>query len=183
MHPTLEKTMTRESCAAFFALGCLIVMGCAPATTPATAPAVAPPAAAHADHDHGTKDAKGDHDHDHEHEDHEHPATLAAGLADLEAICAHVRESLGAGDREKADDKVHMVGHLLEDLQELVADSNPAAEAEAAAKKALEEIFDCFDKMDTALHAADEEVAKKLDYAEHAPRIEAAIAKLKELVQ
>ena len=53
----------------------------------------------------------------------------------------------------------------------------------AGAKKALDDIFDCFDKMDTALHSADEEVAKKLDYAEHAPAIEAAIQKLKELVK
>ena len=177
--------MPRESCAAVLALGCLILFGCAPATAPSSTPAAAPPAA-HAAHDHGTDKAAADdhdHDHDHDHEDHEHPATLAAGLADLESICAHVKESLAAGDREKADDKVHMVGHLLEDLQELVADSKPAAEAEAVAKKALEEIFDCFDKMDTALHAADEEVVKKLDYAEHAPRIEAAIAKLKELAK
>jgi hypothetical protein len=33
------------------------------------------------------------------------------------------------------------------------------------------------------VHAADEEVAKKIDYAEHSPRIEAAIAKLKELAK
>jgi hypothetical protein len=73
------------------------------------------------------------------------------------------------------------VGHLLEDLGELVAKETPAAEAEA--RKAIDAVFECFDKIDSAIHAADEEARKKLDYAEHAPAIEAAIAKLKELTK
>jgi hypothetical protein len=63
----------------------------------------------------------------------------------------------------------------------LVIDSKPAAEVETAAKKALDDIFDCFDKMDTALHAADEAERKSLDYADHASTIEAAIKSLKSL--
>ena len=53
----------------------------------------------------------------------------------------------------------------------------------AEAKQALEAIFESFDKLDTVIHGADEEARKKLDYAEHAPAIEAALAKLKELTQ
>ena len=74
-----------------------------------------------------------------------------------------------------------MVGHLLEELGAIVAKEKPAAEAEA--RKALDAVFECFDKIDSAIHAADEEARKALDYAEHAPAIEAAIAKLKELTQ
>jgi hypothetical protein len=74
-----------------------------------------------------------------------------------------------------------MVGHLLDDLRVLVMDAKPAADVETAAKKALDEIFDCFDKMDTALHAADEAERKSLDYADHAATIEAGIKTLKSL--
>ena len=146
------------------AYACLL--GCAPA------PAPKPPAAAVA--------AKHDHDHNHDHDDHEHPETVAAAIAELERLCADTKAHLAAGDHNKADGPVHMVGHLIEDLGGLVAKVKPEAEAEA--RKALDEIFDCFDTMDTAIHAAEEDVRKKLDYAEHAPRIEAAIARLKELL-
>ena len=106
---------------------------------------------------------------------------MAAGIAQLEKLCADVKAHLAAGDHEKADGPVHMVGHLLEELGELVAKEKPAAEAEA--KQALEAIFESFDKLDTVIHGADEEARKKLDYAEHAPAIEAALAKLKDLTQ
>jgi hypothetical protein len=146
------------------------VSGCAPSAPPAS-PANATAANDHDDHD----------DHEHGHDDHEEPETVAAGLAQLEKICADAKAHLAAGDYDKADGPVHMVGHLLEDLGELVAKEKPAAEAEA--RKALDAMFECFDKIDSAIHAADEEARKKLDYAEHAPAIEAAIAKLKELTK
>jgi len=150
------------------------VTGCAPSAP--TAPAPAKTAAGHSHDEHDEHD-----EHDHDHGDHEEPETVAAGLAQLEKICADAKAHLAAGDYDKADGPVHMVGHLLEDLGELVAKEKPAAEAEA--RKALDAIFECFDKVDTAIHAADEEARKKLDYAEHAPAIEAAIAKLKELTK
>ena len=158
-------------------IACAAMMGCGEPSPP-----VAPPAAkaVHADHDHGDHHDH-DHDHDHGHEDHEHPETIAAGLAGLEKICREVKEELAEGDHEEADGKVHMVGHLLDDLRGLVVDAKPAADVEEAAKKALDDIFDCFDKMDTALHSSDPEAVNNLDYAEHAPAIEAAIQKLKTL--
>jgi hypothetical protein len=150
------------------------VTGCAPSAP--TAPASAKTAVGH------SHDRDGEHDdHDHDHGDHEEPETVAAGLAQLEKICADAKAHLAAGDYDKADGPVHMVGHLLEDLGGLVAKEKPAAEAEA--RKALDAMFECFDKIDSAIHAADEEARKKLDYAEHAPAIEAAIAKLKELTK
>ena len=174
--------------AAWPALACLAVFGCSPAAPPATAPA------SHAghehgdDHDHDDDHEHGDaHDHDHDHDDadydHRHPETLAAAVAELERLCAETRSALAAGDREKADRPVHMVGHLLEDMARLVAKSGPSdPDLQAAAGKAIEEIFDCFDRIDTAIHA-DEAAARTLDYADHAPRIEAATAKLKEIAR
>jgi hypothetical protein len=160
------------------------IVGCSPATPP-VAPAK-PVAAAHADHDHdhgkedshdhGKKNGK-DHD-DHGDHDHSHPKTLAAGVAELEAMWGHVKESLKAGDRDKADEKVHAVGHLLEDFEGLLAKEK--AEAQEAGKKATEEVFDCFDKLDEAFHG-DEDDLKKLDLDALGERLEAAIKTLKGL--
>ena len=160
------------------------VVGCSPATPP-VAPAK-PVAAAHADHDHdhgkedghdhGKKNGK-DHD-DHGDHDHAHPKTLAAGVAELEAMWGHVKESLKAGDRDKADEKVHAVGHLLEDFEGLLAKEK--AEAQEAGKKATQEVFDCFDKLDEAFHG-DEDDLKKLDLNALGERLEAAIKTLKGL--
>ena len=50
--------------------------------------------------------------------------------------------------------------------------------SEAAGKKAIDEVFACFETLDTALHATEDE-AKKIEIDEIAPRIEAAIATLK----
>jgi len=160
------------------------IVGCSPATPP-VAPAK-PVAAAHADHDHdhgkedshdhGKKNGK-DHD-DHGDHDHAHPKTLAAGVAELEAMWGHVKESLKAGDRDKADEKVHAVGHLLEDFEGLLAKEK--AEAQEAGKKATQEVFDCFDKLDEAFHG-DEDDLKKLDLNALGERLEAAIKTLKGL--
>jgi len=161
------------------------VLGCSPAAPPA---APAKPVAAHADHGHGDDNDK-DHDHgkhdddkhgDDKHDDHEHahPETLAAGVLELEKMWGHVKEALKAGDREKADDKVHAVGHLLEDFEALLAKEK--AEAQEAGKKATQEVFDCFDTLDEAFHG-DEEALKKLDLDALGERLEAAIMSLKGL--
>lgn len=122
-----------------------------------------------------------DHGHDHGDEAYESPNTIAAGIAELEKLCAAVKAELADGDHDDADSKVHMAGHLLDDLRVLVTDAKPAADVEKAAKKSLDDIFDCFDKMDTALHSAVEAERKSLDYADHAATIEGAIKNLKDL--
>ncbi len=177
MNGDLYRDWWRGFQAAWLAAGVLVLFGCAPAGPPAAA--VTATQAGH-DHDEHDDHEHDDHDHDHDdHDDHEHPVTVAGGLDELEDVCRRVKESLAAGDLDKADDSVHMVGHLVEDLQKLVAESKPDADAAAAATKALDEIFDCFDAMDTALHSTDAEAARKLDYAAYAPRIEAAIETLR----
>ena len=162
------------------------IVGCSPATPP-VAPAK-PVAAAHADHDHdhdhgkddshdqGKKNSK-DHD-DHGDHDHAHPETLAAGVLEVEAMWGHVKEALKAGDREKADEKVHAVVHLLEDFEWLLAKEK--AEAQEAGKRATQEVFDCFDKLDEAFHG-DEDDLKKLDLDALGERLESAIKTLKGL--
>lgn len=166
------------------------VLGCSPAAAPV---APAKPVAAPADHDKHDKHDKHDgHDHgkdddhahgkdaDHDHDDHghAHPETLAAGVLELETMWGHVKGALKAGDREKADDKVHAVGHLLEDFEGLLAKEK--AESQEVGKKATQEVFECFDTLDEAFHG-DEDALKKLDLDALGERLEAAIKSLKDL--
>jgi len=166
--------------AACLAAACLTLTGC----DPAAAPPARPQPAATAAHDHAGHDHAG-HDHDAKaHADsaeaggHKHPETLAAGLAELESTWTEVKTALAAGEHEKADDRVHMVGHLLEDLEGLLAKEKPAAEAEAAGKKALEEIFACFDTLDAAVHEGAEAI-KKVDMESLGGRVGEAVKTLK----
>lgn len=114
----------------------LALAGCEPA---------APPAAATAQ--------KAAHNHDHDHADHDHPKTLAEGVAQLAEAAVAVEKHLASGATDAADEVVHGVGHIIEDIQGLLPKENLTAEAKAAAAKALDEVFECFDKLDTALHA------------------------------
>ena len=163
------------------ALICLVVLGCAPAAPPVRSEAARParPAAGHDhdhDHDHAAEKAakKDDHDHDH---DHAHPETLAAGVAELEKMWGGIKTALKGGKLDEADDLVHEVGHLLEDLPGLLAKSKPAEDVAEAGKKAIDEVFACFESIDTAVHAGEEE-AKKLDLDGLATKIESAFKSL-----
>lgn len=160
------------------ALGCLVAFGCGPAAAPRPVRPARPAAAAddhdHGhkhDHEHGSKSAKKD-DHDDDHE-HAHPETLAEGLVAVEKMWTGIRTALKAGKLDEADDMVHEVGHLLEDLPALLEKAKLPAAVTEAGKKAIDEIFSCFESIDTALHAGEEE-AKKLDLDGLSSRIEAA---------
>jgi len=187
----MRASISRDQSLLGVLLGVLAVgvLGCSPAAAPVK------PVAAHADHDEQAKHDKHDkHDgHDHakddghahgkeaDHDDdhgHTHPETLAAGVLELETMWGHVKGALKAGDREKADDKVHAVGHLLEDFEGLLAKEK--AEAQEAGKKATQEVFECFDTLDEAFHG-DEDALKKLDLDALGERLEAAIKSLKDL--
>jgi len=165
------------------ALGGLAAPGCSPAVPPAPA---AKPVAVHTDHDHGhdEKASKDSHDHaehaEHDDRDHAHPETLAAGVAKLETMWGDVKTALKAGDREKADDKVHAVGHLLEDFEGLL--SKEEAVLQDAGKKATAVVFECFETLDAALHGPEEEL-KKIDVDELGTRLEAAVESLKSLAK
>lgn len=164
--------------------------GCGP--TGSAPPAARPVAVRHDDHDDHAKHDKHDkhekhddhdkHDDDHGHDDHEHahPTTLAAGVAELEAMWGHVKGALQAGERDKADDKVHAVGHLLEDFEGLLAKEEAAAQE--VGKKATQEVFECFDVLDTALHGAEDDL-KKIDLDKLGERLETAIKTLTEMAK
>jgi hypothetical protein len=123
-------------------VACLSAVGCSGSQAPAPAATTTKPQP---------------HDHGHDHGDHAHPETLAAGVAELETLLGTIGEKLAGGATEAADDAVHMVGHLIEDLEVLLAKENLGTEAQATGKKALEDLFECFDTLDTALHAKEGE--------------------------
>lgn len=129
------------------ALG-LAASGCGPTAPTAVKTTPAPATRPEDTHDHDH-----DHDHGHDHGEHDHPETLAEGVAQLAEAAAAVEKHLAAGATDAADDVVHGVGHIIEDIQGLLPKENLTAEAKAAAAKALDEVFECFDKLDTALHA------------------------------
>lgn len=151
--------------------GCLATAGCAPATAPPPKPvpaAVAP--GGHGDHAHHDHAAEGGH---------KHPETLAAAIAELEGTWTAVKTALAAGEHDKADEKVHAAAHLLEDFEPLLA-KEASGDAAAAGKKALEEIFACFDTLDEAVHDGAEAI-KKLDVESLGGRIGEAVKTLKGL--
>jgi hypothetical protein len=163
--PMISLTMSR--CLPLVPALALTLASCAPAAKPAAKPAAAKPAAGH-DHDHG---------------DHAHPETLAEGVAELEKVVKDVADKLGSGAKDAADDAVHAVGHLLEDLEGLLEKQPLTADLKEAGKKALAELTDCFDKLDTALHAAEGEgETPAAVHATVAERIGAAVTALKTML-
>jgi len=119
-------------------------------------------------------------DHDHDHADHAHPETLGAGVTELAAAVAALKAKIGS-DREAADTAVHDIGHLLEDLRGLLPKAGLAAEAQAAAGKALDDLEESFGKLDEALHAAEGEGASPADvHSSISDKVEGALAALRE---
>jgi hypothetical protein len=149
------------------------LLGCGPTAAPPR-----PAADAHGDHGHA---AAHGHDHGHDHGDHEAPETFAAGVAALESLVTDIAAKLAAGEADAADDAVHGVGHVLDDLQVLLKKSTLAEEARTAAAKAIDDLFECFDELDTAMHAAPGKADPPADvHARLKDRIAAAVKALKE---
>jgi len=149
-----------------------------------TAPAPAPPRAAVASHDEHDHD---EHDHDaHDHE-HDHPAfepakTIAEAIARVKALGADVQKALAAQEMDLADDLVHSVGRVIEDLHAKIAAAELDTKAREAATAAADSIFDAYEKLDTALHGAEEEI-KKIDFAAYLPTLDSATNTLDDLFQ
>ena len=153
------------------ALICLIASGCSSSSSsPPAAPAATKPPAAHDHTEHG---------HDHDEHEHDQPESFAAGVAQLQATVASVKDHLAVGATDAADDAVHALGHLIEDVQGLLSKETLGEEAKATAAKALDELFDCFDKLDTAIHAPEGKSQPPAEvHASLAERIDGAIKAL-----
>ena len=113
--------------------------------------------------------------------DHDHPATLAEGVAALRKFAADLGAKLASGSHEAADDAVHGLGHMLEDLPALAAKAKLSEQAAEGAKIAIGELEECFGKLDEALHAAEGQGDSPAEvHASLKDRIEAALKSLEE---
>jgi hypothetical protein len=163
--------MSRATVLALVAIASWAVAGCQPGPAPLPRETAAGNHAAEREHDH-------EHDHGHggEGEHHRSPETLAAGVVELRKLLTTIGDDLAAGRTEAADDAVHMVGHVLEDLQVLLPKAELPEEAVAAVKRGVNDLFDCFDDLDTALHAPPGKSAPPAEvHAGLAERIQAAL--------
>lgn len=148
------------------ALVCLFAAGCSSSSPPAAGKAPA----AHDNAEHG---------HDHDGHEHDHPESFAAGVAQLQATVAAVKDHLAVGATDAADEAVHSLGHLIEDVQGLLSKEKLGEEAKVTAAKALDELFECFDTLDTALHAPEGKSKPPAEvHASLAERIDGAIKAL-----
>jgi ElaB/YqjD/DUF883 family membrane-anchored ribosome-binding protein len=139
--------------------------GCSPTASPPV------PAAGAGSHDHG----HADHDHDHD-----EPESLADGLVTLASLTDDLAEKLADNAGEAADDAVHDIGHVLEELREWAKSEGFEGEVAVAATKALDELEECFGKVDEAFHTADDKADPPATVlASVKGRIEAAFESLK----
>lgn len=129
--------------------------GCGPSVTPPK------PVAAHADHDH------------------DEATSFADGIAKLESLGGDLAKKLDEGAGEAADDAVHDLGHLLEEVREFAKKESFAGDVAAAVTAALDELEECFGKVDEAFHSGDDKAdpAKVLDSVKE--RLTAAFTALK----
>jgi hypothetical protein len=167
--PFIQEPFMAARLLSIAAVVCLMTAGCSSSSPPA-APAAgkAPVASAHADHGH-----------DHDEHEHDHPESFAAGVAQLQATVASVKDHLTVGATDAADEAVHALGHLIEDVQGLLSKEKLGEEAKATASKALDDLFECFDELDTALHAPEGKAQPPAEvHASLAERIDGAIKAL-----
>jgi ElaB/YqjD/DUF883 family membrane-anchored ribosome-binding protein len=153
---------------------CLAATGCGTGPTPPPAAAVPSASAGAVAHVH-------DHD-DHDH-DHDEPESLADGLGKLASLTDDLAEKLADDAGEAADDAVHEIGHLLEELREWAKSEGFEGDVALAATKALDELEECFGKVDEAFHAGDaaaESPAKVLESVKE--RVAAAFESLKSAI-
>lgn len=146
---------------------CLVVV-LGPACGPATPPAPQVRSAA----------ASGQNGHGHDHDDHDHapPASFADGVKRLETLAHNLGESM-------TDEGVHEIGHLLEEVRESAKklSSAPADDA-AAIAKALDDLEECFGKVDEAFHSGDEKADPKQVLESVRERIEGAFKTIREVL-
>ncbi len=144
------------------AVGWLCV-GCAPEAVEPT-PVNKPPVAAD------------DLEHVHD-EAHVHPDTYAGAITALEGIRDEVKEAFGKGEPAAADESVHEMGHLLEDLGNLAKKASLSEADQMLVNESVEKLLDAFGKIDAKLHGGEGS-----DYDQVSADIDSAFETLKKFV-
>jgi len=141
-----------------------VVVGCAPAAAPSRPAAPAAQA----------RDPHAGHGHAHEHDE---PKSFADGVAALRTLGGELAAKLAAEAGADADGAVHEIGHLLENVRGMATKEGLAD----AAKKGLDELEECFGKVDEAFHSGDEKADPKKALESVKDRLEAAFQALGEV--
>jgi hypothetical protein len=151
----------------------LIVAGCRPGSNPSQSPASDTSTQTASSDIHATESH---HDHGgHQHEKHEHAVASSYddAVRKLASLCEEIDAAFAEKDIDRAHDPIHEVGHLLEQLPNLASSSIESDNEMARAKKAIDQLFDCFGQIDEKLHQGQE-----VRYSEFKPSIDAAVKEL-----
>ena len=124
----------RRTLLSIVALG--ILVGCQPAET-------------------ATQDAEHGHSHDHA----DGPKSFEEGVAQLKAIQIQVNQAMENDDPDAAHDPLHDVGHLLNRLPELAADTDLEESDWNEVKADVDRLFEAFGDVDSAFHADGDKLA------------------------
>lgn len=119
----------------------------------------------------------GSHGHDRGHHGHDEPVSFADGVAKLRSLAAELSETLAENASGAADDAVHEIGHLLEHVRELATKEGLAE----AATKGLDELEECFGKVDEAFHSGEKDADPKGVFESVKERLESALSSLAEV--
>lgn len=111
------------------------VVGCEPAAPPA-------------------KQATQADDHDHAEEGHAHPETLADAVKQLEGVAGTIKAAFAKDDAEAAHEPLHDVGHLLEQVPDLIKKSSLDDATKAEVQKASDTLFESYSAVDEGMHGS-----------------------------
>lgn len=116
-----------------------------------------------------TETGAADHGHDHEGE-HAHAETLAEAVQELDGICAAVKAAFDKNDADAADEPLHDIGHVLEEIKALAKTSKLDDAGKAEVETAANNLLDAFGALHDGMHGGT--TGKK--YADVADAIETA---------
>jgi hypothetical protein len=122
--------------------------------------------AAHGGHAHGEAGSGGP------------PADFASTVAELRPLYETIRDAFQAGDKDKAHEPLHQIGHLLEALPESASMAGFGDQELATAKSASAAMFKAYGEIDEAMHAG-----KEPDYGSVAETLDTAMAELSALIE
>ena len=111
----------------------------------------------------------------HDDNDEKHAETYAAAVEDLNGLATSIKEALTANDEEMAHDPLHEIGHVLEEIPALANKESFTDKDKEAIKKAVDELFESFGKLDEKMHGKEGAM-----YDDVADQIEQALATLQE---
>ena len=110
-----------------------------------------------------------DHDHDHDHEQSHAPGKSSVdfpgAVAEVVRLDDTIRKAFAEQDTAAADEPIHAIGHLLEQLPELAKAHGSGVDV-AAVKKSSGLLFEAYSRIDGKLHGGDGS-----DYDTEAPGI------------